>query len=184
MKISPVRIESPLLLIRNYKLADAAALFQLIDSNKNLLNDYFPMSVENNTSVMASRKYILDRNSDRRKGKSLFAGIFTADGTQLIGQICAKDINWRVPKCEAGYFLAENFHGKGLGTALLKLFSDHCFKEFGMQKIMLRIEPKNSASKRIAAKCGFEMIGVAKNDFRSADGRLMECELWEKIRAF
>ncbi|MDQ3109614.1 MAG: GNAT family N-acetyltransferase [Bacteroidota bacterium] len=181
MKLSPFKIESPLLILRNYKLSDAPSLFQLIDFNKNILKDYFPMSVENNTSVMASRKYILDRNSDRRNGKSLFAGIFTATTKQLVGQICVKEINWRVPKCEAGYFLDKNFHGKGLGEEALKLFSSYCFEELQMQKITLRIEPGNSASQKLAGKCGFEMIGVAKNDFRSSDGRLMECELWEKI---
>jgi RimJ/RimL family protein N-acetyltransferase len=182
MKISPFKLASPLLLVRPYKLSDASSLFALIDSNKEMLQDYFPMSVERNTSVMASRGYILDRNSDRKQGKSLFAGIFTPDGKQLIGQICAKDINWRVPKCEMGYFLGQHFLEKGIGSAAVQLFSDHCFNELKMAKITLRIEPQNTASKRLAKKCGFEMIGVAKNDFRSSAGRLMECELWEKIQ--
>jgi ribosomal-protein-serine acetyltransferase len=181
MKIFPFKLESPLLLIRPYKLSDASSLFKLIDSNREMLGDYFPMSVEHNTSVMASRGYVLERNSDRKQGKSLFAGIFMPGGKQLIGQICAKDINWRVPKCEMGYFLDKDFLQKGIGSAAVKLFSDHCFKELKMAKITLRIEPQNLASKKLAAACGFEMIGVAKNDFRSSEGRLMECELWEKI---
>ncbi len=181
MKISPIKIESPLILIRSYKLGDAPALFRLIDSNREMLKDYFPMSVENNASVMASRKYIMQRNSDRKNGKSLFAGIFTTD-EKLIGQICAKDINTRVPKCEVGYFIDTDFLRRGIGAESLRLFSGHCFETLEMAKITLRIEPKNTASKKLAAKCGFEIIGVAKNDFRSADGRLMECELWEKVK--
>lgn len=182
MKIAPVKIESSLIFIRSYKLGDAPALFRLIENNRNILKDYFPMSVENNTSVMASRHYILERNSDRKNGKSLFAGIFTADGTQLIGQICAKDINWRVPKCEVGYFIDKNFLQKGIGSASLDLFSNYCFESLKIAKITLRIEPKNNASKKLAEKCGYEMIGIAKNDFRSSEGRLMECELWEKVK--
>ena len=182
MKISSFEITSRLLFIRPYKLSDAASLFELINSNKNILKDYFPMSVENNTSVMASRKYILERNSDRKNGKSLFAGIFTADGKQLVGQICAKDINWRVPKCEAGYFIDKNYLQKGIGSEALRLFSDYCLEKLEIVKITLRIEPKNIASKKLAEKCGYVMIGLAKNDFRSSTGRLMECELWEKIR--
>jgi RimJ/RimL family protein N-acetyltransferase len=180
-KIISFEIASPLLLLRPYKLSDASRLFSLIDSNKEMLQDYFPMSVENTTSVMATRKYILDRNSERKHGQSLFAGIFTADGKQLIGQICAKDMNWRVPKCEMGYFIDKNFLRKGIGSAALRLFSDHCFEKLSIAKITLRIEPQNIASKKLAKNCGFEMIGLAKNDFRSSTGRLMECELWEKI---
>lgn len=181
MKISPVKIESPLIFIRSYKLGDAPALFRLIDTNREMLKDYFPMSVENTTSVMASRKYILERNSDRKNGESLFAGIFTSD-KKLIGQICAKEINTRVPKCEIGYFIDKDFLRRGIGTESVRLFSEHCFETLKMAKITLRIEPKNNASKKLAAKCGFEFIGVAKNDFRSADGRLMECELWERVK--
>lgn len=182
MKLPPFKLQSSLLLLRPYKITDASALFSLISSNRDILSDYFPMSVENNTSVMASRGYIHDRNRDRKSGKSLFAGIFTPDGKQLIGQICAKDINWRVPKCEMGYFLDKDFMQKGIGSAAVKLFSDYCFTELKMAKITLRIEPQNAASKKLAAACGFEMIGVAKNDFRSISGRLMECEMWEKIQ--
>lgn len=182
MKIVPVKLESPLLLIRNYSIKDAPALFELVKSNRDLLKDYFPMSAEQNTSVMNSRKYILQRHSDRKNGKSLFAGIFTPDGKTLIGQICAKDINFRVPKCEAGYYIDKNHQRKGLGKEALRLFTDHCFSKLGMVKITLRIEPENIASKKLAEKCGFEKIGVAKNDFRSSTGRLMDCELWEQVR--
>ncbi len=181
MKIEKVALSSPRLFIRTYKLSDAKALFNLVDSNKETLSDYFPISVENNTSVMGARNYILQRNSDLKKGKSLFAGIFTADGTKLIGQICAKDINWRVPKCDMGYFLDKNYFQKGLGSEALLLFSDYCFQKLQFAKITLRIEPKNIASKKLARKCGFELLGISRNDFRSTEGRLMECELWEKV---
>jgi RimJ/RimL family protein N-acetyltransferase len=180
MKIPSLRIQSPRLLIRTYTLSDAKALFELVDSNKEILADYFPTSVDSNTSVMAKRKYILERNAERNAGQSLFAGIFTADKI-LIGQICAKDINWRVPKCEMGYFLDKNFFGQGFGSEAVELFCEYCFEKLGIVKITLRIEPKNLASKKLAEKCGFELIGIAKNDFRSSTGRLMECELWEKV---
>jgi RimJ/RimL family protein N-acetyltransferase len=180
MRIAPIKLESDRLLIRNYSIKDAPALFELVKNNIDLLKDYFPMSVEQNTSIPNSRKYILQRHSDRKKEKSLFAGIFTPEG-RLIGQICAKDINWRVPKCEAGYFLDKNFHGKGLAKEAIELFTEHCFRKLGIIKITLRIEPQNTISKILAEKSGFKMIGLAKNDFRSSTGRLMDCELWEKV---
>src|SRR5665213_3667519 len=175
MKISPVKIESSRLLIRTYTLADAKALYQLIDSNAEILADYFPMTVEKTSSVMSTRKYILERNSDRKSGVSLFAGIFLKENKMLIGQICAKDINQRVPKCELGYFLDKKYYEKGFGSEAVKLFSDYCFEKIGFEKITLRIEPKNSASKRVAENCGFKYIGTAEKDFRSTEGRLMNC---------
>jgi RimJ/RimL family protein N-acetyltransferase len=182
MKISSFKIESPRLLLRNYTLSDARRLYQLIDSNKKLLADYFPATIENTSSVMATRKYILDRNSDRKNGVHLFAGVFLKDGKTLIGQVLAKDINWRVPKCELGYFMDQAYHGKGLGSEAVNYFSAYCFEKLGIEKIALRIEPKNKASKKLAKKCAFDFIGLSKNDFRSTEGRLMDCELWERIK--
>ncbi|CAN5355443.1 GNAT family protein [soil metagenome] len=181
MNIPKINITSFQLLIRTYKLSDAPSLFQVVAANKDILADYFPLSVEQNTSVMNTRKYILQRNKDRNEGKSLFAGIFLKDQNILIGQICIKDINWRVPKCDMGYFLDKKYFQKGLGSEALLLFSDYCFQKLEFAKITLRIEPKNIASKKLAQKCGFELLGISKNDFRSSDGRLMECELWEKV---
>ena|ERR1041385_5236042 len=180
MKLTPFQIESSRIFIRTYKISDARDLYNLVELNHDLLADYFPMTVENNTSVMSKRKYILEKNAERKAGRNLFAGIFLKENKKLTGQVCAKDINWRVPKCEMGYFLDKNYFGKGLGTEALQLFSEFCFWQIGIVKITLRIEPKNMASKKIAEKCGFEKIGVSKNDFRATDGRLMDCEIWEK----
>ena len=183
MKIPALKIETSRLLIRTYILSDAISLFQLIDSNKEILADYFPMTIEKTSSIMSTRKYILERNSDRKSGQSLFAGIFLKDSKKLIGQVIAKDINWRVPKCELGYFLDKSNFGKGIGSEAVNLFTEHCFNELGIEKITLRIEPKNIASKKLAKKCSYKLIGIAKNDFRSTEGRLMDCELWERVNS-
>ena len=179
MKISTFNIASPRLYLRTYALADAKSLFQLVDENKKMLSDYFPMTVEGNTSVMAKRKYILERNADRKSGKHLFAGIFTLD-KKLIGQILAKDINWRVPKCELGYFLDKDFIGKGLGSEAVNLFSTYCFEELGIAKITLRIEPSNIASKKLLEKAGFLREAYFKENY-FFNGRFIDTEIYSLL---
>ncbi len=182
MKISPFRLETSRLIIRPSRLGDASALFRLIRANREALADYFPMTVSSTASVMATRAYLLRRTGERKAGTNLFAGIFLRESGQLIGQLQLKDINWRVPKGDAGYFIDSAHAGNGLGSEAMQAFTKYCFENPGMVKVSLRIEPKNMASKRVAEKCGFVCIGVMKNDFRGADGRLMDCELWEKIK--
>jgi ribosomal-protein-serine acetyltransferase len=180
--IPPLHLYSDRIVIRPYVLSDAPALYALVKKNRELLADYFPMTVEQNISVNAKRLYIMEKNRERKNGKNLFAGIFLKAKNQLIGQICAKDLNWRVPKCEMGYFLDSDQFGKGIGTEAVTMFTQYCFTEMKMAKILLRIEPKNAASKALAKKCGFQMIGISRNDFRGTEGRLMDCELWEKVK--
>ncbi len=182
MKISSFRLETSRLVIRTFTLSDAPALFRLVQANREALADYFPMTVSSTSSVMATRAYLLKRSSERKSGASLFAGIFSRGNGQLIGQVQLKDINQRVPKGDAGYFIDGAHAGNGLGAEAMQAFSNYCFEKLGMEKISLRIEPKNAGSKRVAEKCGFVCIGVAKKDFRGNDGRLMDCEVWERIK--
>ena len=98
-----------------------------------------------------------------------------------MGQISVKEINWRVPKCELGYFIASASAGKGFATEAVTAITVYCFETLKMAKVMLRIENTNEPSLRVARACGYTLSGTLRNDFRSAGGRLMDCEVWEKI---
>lgn len=180
MKFPAVSFETERLLIRAYETGDAPALYRMIADNSDSLRDYFPLTVESNTSAAAARRFIKSRQKETAEGKSFFAGIFEKESGQLVGQLALRDINWRVPKCEAGYFIIAGKRGLGYAPEALQAACSFSFSQAGMVKIMLRIEDSNSASLRVAAKCGFTRSGTLRNDFRSADGRLMDCEVWER----
>lgn len=181
MKLPTVSITTPRLLLRAYTPDDAPALFRLISEEKETLHDYFPLTVESNTSLMATRSFIRSRAAETRDGKSFFCGIFDKATGALLGQITVKDINWRVPKAELGYFIRSSRRGKGLAPEAVTAIADFCFQKAGMVKLLLRIDDINIPSKKVAEKCGFSYRGTLQNDFRSIDGRLMDCEVWERI---
>lgn len=183
MKLPSVTIESPRLLIRGYETSDAPALFRMISNEKETLRDYFPFTVESVVSALSAREFIRIRQKETREGKSFFAGIFEKESGRLIGQITIRDINWRVPKCELGYFIIGEKRGMGFASESVNTIAAFCFDKAGMMKILLRIENINTGSIGVARKCGFSISGTLRNDFRSADGRLMDCEIWEKLAA-
>ncbi|HEU4718784.1 MAG TPA: GNAT family N-acetyltransferase [Bacteroidia bacterium] len=180
MNIPPLFLETERLLVRNYRITDAADLFSLVNGNREELKEYFPNVVENLSSVMAARKYILLRNRERSAAISIFSGVFLRKEEKLIGQIIVKDINQRVPKGEAGYFLAKEFYGNGFASEALKKVTDYFLGEQKFAKLMCRIENRNSASRKVAEKAGYTFSGTLRNDFRTLEGRLMDCEVWEK----
>ena len=181
MKLPTVSIATSRLHLRPYTIDDAPALFRLISEEQDSLRDYFPLTVESNTTLMASRSFIRSRAAETRDGRSFFCGIFEKESGALIGQITVKDINWRVPKCELGYFIKSSLCGKGYASEAVTAICEFCFQKAGMVKLLLRIEDLNLASKKVAEKCGFSFRGTLQNDFRSVDGRLMDCEVWERI---
>jgi RimJ/RimL family protein N-acetyltransferase len=183
LKLSASLIETERLLIRTYESGDARALFEMVSADKESLKDYFPLTVEANASIAGSRRFIRERRREQKEGKSVFYGIFEKKTGRLTGQIAVRDINWRVPKCELGYFIVSGSRGKGFAPEALNGIAKFCFENAKMAKLLLRIENINEASKNVARKCGFSLSGTLRNDFRSASGRLMDCEVWERISA-
>jgi RimJ/RimL family protein N-acetyltransferase len=182
MHFSPSLIETERLYIRLYQAQDALPLHQLVSKNEKSLEDYFPATVNCAKSVQATNEFIQTRIQEAQNGISFIAGVFEKNTNQLIGQMIVKDINWRVPKCEMGYFIDAEKRQNGFATEAFMAMTQFCFKKAGMIKLLLRIEGINLASVALAQKCGFTLSGILRNDFRASDGRIMDCEVWEKIK--
>ena len=181
--ISRFQLKTERLIIRPYRVNDAGQLFEFVKRNRERMVDYLPLTVQENYSGMASRQFIRKRKSEYQEAKSCFMGIFLP-GNKLAGQIALREINTRVPKCEMGYVIDADAAGKGYTTEALQAVCNWCFDNLQMQKVSLRIETINTASLKVAAAAGFQHTALLRNDFRAADGRLMDVELWEKFSGF
>ncbi len=62
-----------------------------------------------------------------------------------------------------GYWLAEEFWGKGIMTAAIKMFTNYCFNELTYIRIQANILGNNPASMRVLEKAGYICEGVLKN---------------------
>lgn len=78
-----------------------------------------------------------------------------------------------------GYFIDSEFAGKGIATDVALLMSKWGFEKLKLEKITLRIWPQNHASIKVAQKLGAREVGLAKCDFRSLDGKVMDCLYYE-----
>lgn len=182
MKIPVPLIETEQLVIRPYAMSDAHALHRMMKENHSDLVHTFPRSVAGTTTLMRTRKYIIEKLGERKAGIILVCGVFTAPGEQLIGHVLFTKFDWTVPKCDMGYFIERSQTGKGLGTQVAKLFAEWGFAKLKLEKITLRIWPENKASIAVAKKLKAREAGLAKRDFRSHDGRIMDCVYYELYR--
>jgi RimJ/RimL family protein N-acetyltransferase len=64
---------------------------------------------------------------------------------------------------EVGYRLYDlKSSGRGIVTEALHLFSYLLFASKKINRLELKIFPENAASKRVAAKCGYQLEGIAR----------------------
>jgi RimJ/RimL family protein N-acetyltransferase len=109
--------------------------------------------------------------------------IVTADGDELAGHIeFFKPVSYW-DAFELSYQLyGEAFTGRGYATEALQLMVDYLFANKQRHRIHLVIVPENTASCRIADKCGFVLEGTVRGAFFN-DGRNQDVLLYSLLRS-
>jgi [ribosomal protein S5]-alanine N-acetyltransferase len=109
------------------------------------------------------------------------------EGTLLIEGDIAGHIEFFTPVSywdafELSYLLYdERFSGHGWVTEAVQLLVDYLFATKKQQRIQLVVVPDNTASIRIAEKCGFVLEGTARGAFFN-DGRSQDVLIYSLLR--
>jgi len=81
---------------------------------------------------------------------------------------------------EFGYWLAEEFWGKGIMTEAVTAFVNYCFQNFSLNRIFASAYANNPASVRVLEKAGFIFEGRLRNNVIK-DGKILDSLLYAKI---
>ncbi len=80
-----------------------------------------------------------------------------------------------------GYWIGEEFRGKGLMTKVVETFADYCLNERGLVRLEASVFPHNQASMRVLEKAGFEREGYLRKMFLKK-GEYLDSVLFAKIK--
>jgi len=170
------------LVLRSYLTTDTPAFYALIHANKKHLGGYFPSLIEHTKSIETTTSFIQEQIDALQNKTKIAQGIFDKTTSSLIGHIFLNSMDWFVPKGEVGYLIAEDWQGKGLITEALLAFSEHCFEYWDLEKIFLRTTTDNLGSQKAAKKAGFELEGLLRKDFRTAEDIVVDVHYYGKIK--
>ncbi|MBL4650517.1 MAG: GNAT family N-acetyltransferase [Aureispira sp.] len=169
------------LFLRAYQLSDAANLYHILQNNQAHFEEYFPIMLELD-DLEKCTQFIQEQIDGIQSKSKLAYGIYDLETGTYLGHIFLNDIEWVVPKGQIGYFIAKDWQGKGLITEALQAFSQHCFDIWALEKLYLRTALNNIGSQRVALKAGFELEGVIRSDFRTADDKLIDVYYYGKVK--
>ncbi|MBU2906452.1 GNAT family N-acetyltransferase [Arenibacter algicola] len=159
---------------------EAKELFSLINRNKERLARYFPLTLKKNENIDSTINYLKELTQKTKKKEIYALGIYSQQ--VLIGMMFVKNIDWRVPKCELGYFIDKAYEGKGIMSIAIDETIKYCFENLKMEKIFLRNGTENIGSKRLAEKKGFELEGIMRREFRLETKELVDVEYYGKLK--
>ena len=146
--------------VRTLTETDAAQLFQCVDDNRHHLRQWLGW-LDMNTTPADTEKFLQLSEQQRENGTGLVNGIFAA--SNLIGSISFNAIDPRNRSAEIGYWLAEDFQGKGLATRATAGLAEYGFKQLTLHRITLRVATGNHASAAIPRRLGFQHEGTLRD---------------------
>ena len=164
-------------ILRKWQLSDAADLAAVL-SNKNILNNLRDGLPYPYTEADAADYIIAMLSSDEN---STFAYAITIDGRAVgsIGAFRQGNIHYRT--AELGYYIAEEYWGKGLMTDAVRQLCDMIFSQTDILRIFAEPFAYNTGSRRVLEKAGFQLGGILKNNAYK-NGQVLDMALYALTR--
>jgi [ribosomal protein S5]-alanine N-acetyltransferase len=159
--------------VRDWRMTDAESLTKHAN-NRNVartLRDAFP-----HPYTIEDAKVFLTRSTIDQPHKNFCIEI---DGAAVggIGLRLGEDVNRHT--AQFGYWLGEEFWGRGIMTEVISEFVSYCFKKFPLHRIYAEAYANNLASARVLEKAGFVLEGrLRKNVVK--DGKVLDSLLFAK----
>jgi RimJ/RimL family protein N-acetyltransferase len=155
------------------EITDLENFFSMISDNRQRLEAFFAGTVAKTRTLSDTEIYLIDISKKIAEKTYLPFVIVNSDG-KFAGFIDVKNIDWNIPKGELGCFMDAHYAGKGFAKKAFSLFVAYLFEDFGFNKLFLRTHESNTAAKMLAEKCGFEVEGVLRHDYKTTAGELVD----------
>jgi [ribosomal protein S5]-alanine N-acetyltransferase len=159
--------------IRPQRVRDAKRFYEIL-TNPNFI--YFASAP---ASIEEERKFLRQNAEKRRKNtEHNFAVLY---GGKLVGAIGVKVDTGRRHIGEIGYFVDQDYWGKGIGTRAVKLAEQFAFKELKLKRLEILVETENRASSRVAVKNNYKKEGTLRKKVHNRKG-FRDTYLYAKVK--
>jgi ribosomal-protein-alanine N-acetyltransferase len=157
--------------LRAPRAGDFTAWRNLRRASRDFLKPYEPRWTDADLSQRVYSARLKRGREEARAGTDYSFFIFARADEQLVGGITLSNIRRRAAQfVNLGYWMGQDFAGKGYMTEAVGLVVPFCFETLGLHRIHAAFLPDNAASRRVLEKNGFAEEGYAEN-YLQIDGK-------------
>ena len=170
----------------NYEISlltieDSISFFELIETNRPRLEDFFAGTVSKTRTLNDTMNYCIEIQ-ERINAKSYFPYMIKDKNTnKFVGLLDLKNIDWNVPKAELGSFIDSRYEGKGVVTKAAKIFVNYIVKEYKFIKLLCRANSRNKGSIAVILKNDFQFEGTIRRDYRTSSGEIVDLNYYGRL---
>lgn len=137
----------------------AQYIFDLVIENKSYLRQWLPW-VDNMQTIDFIKNFI--EGSTLRNKEGIEFAFVIIQHNKVIGRIGIYKIDNQNKIGEIGYWLGQNFQGKGIVSESCKRIIDFCFKDINLNRIEIKCGIENKKSQTIPERLNFAKEGVLR----------------------
>jgi len=165
----PERLGGENIVVRPYRLGDAAAHFAAVQEDRAELAEWVAWT-DNFQTIADSEDYVLKMAGRWVTREGLIMGIFSKDEKTLYGGTGFHGFDWNVPSLEIGWFLRKSARGQGIGAAAVTLCCKLAFEQIGANRVWGTVDVLNDRSCRLFERVGFTREAHLRGECRDHHG--------------
>lgn len=144
--------------LRDYSIADADR-FAVLANNENV-SRYLIYTFPYPYTKQDAERWIKTGS----KANNAVTKVIEYQG-KLVGTVgITPQTGWKEHSAEIGYWVGEEYWGKGIATEALRAMNDLAFSTLKYKKLFAPVLGPNKASMRVLEKCGYSLEGVLKQE--------------------
>jgi RimJ/RimL family protein N-acetyltransferase len=141
--------------LREWQSGDLDDLIRLLDEPD--IARWTPMPSP--FDVEAGIAYLSRAHQGRVKGQRIQLAITAGHDDRPLGEVLLFGVDAGLREAELGYLVGAPYRRRGLASAALTLLSGYAHGPPGLRRLLLRIDPGNTASTAVARRCGYRLTG-------------------------
>ena len=151
----PISLTGEDVRLREWRSEDLDDLIRLLDEPD--IARWTPMPSP--FDVEAGIAYLSRAHQGRVKGQRIQLAITAGDDDRPLGEVLLFGVDAGLREAELGYLVGAPYRRRGLASAALTLLSGYAHGTLGLRRLLLRIDPGNTASTAVARRCGYRLTG-------------------------
>lgn len=167
------------IVLKQLELADGLEIYNTIDSQREHLGPFLPF-VEL-TKQLSDTQAFVEAVVNSPKDRLEYTFTIRVNG-RMAGLIGLKDIDRANKKTEIGYWLSQDFLGRGIMTRPVSTLCDFAFGELDMNRIQIKCAVANTASRNIPQRLGFQLEGIERAGELLTGGVFTDLAVYSKLK--
>lgn len=172
-----VRLETPRLVLRPFRHADAADLFAVYADPK--VFHYIPIGDWKH--IDESHQRIARDINTMAVGEYIRLAVERREDSRVIGEVLLFKFDLASRRAEIGYALASSAWGSGYVAEALAPLVEWGFRELNLNRLVAVIDPRNDASLKVIRRLGFTHEGTMRQD-HVIRGEPVDSSIWGLLR--